>query len=195
MKHLFYTHFPHKGKTFGLLLLLLPCLLLLTGCKGNTYSKLLKQEKKVIDNYISRMDINVIDNAPKLAQGQCWGDKDYLSMPKYDNFYFHLVSPVDTTREKIVTGDIVNVRFRKYTLNEYGDTISYWTTDDAGDPLTFTVGTTATNNSCIGWHMAIMQMKYSGSECKIICPSTIGFDDDNSSVTPYGYDLKVTKRK
>jgi len=167
----------------------------LTACNNNTYSKLLKQENKLISSYISRMGIRIVSEEPTTTHGEKWEEKDYIAMPSYDHFYYHLSSTIDTTKDTIVSGDVVNVRFRKYKLDAYSDTINYWTTDDAGEPLTFTVGNMAETNACTAWHIAILQMKYSGSECKIICPSTIGFDDDNMSVTPYGYDLRVTKRR
>ena len=34
-------------------------------------------------------------------------------------------------------------------------------------------------------------MKYPNSQCQIIVPSKQGFDDDNTSVTPYIYILKI----
>lgn len=167
----------------------------MVGCKGNTYSKLLDKEKKVIANYVSRMGIRVLKSEPVVKQGEKWNDNDYIELPSYDRLYFHLSTPVDSTRDTLIVGDAVNVRYRKYTLDEYGDTISCWTTDDSGEPVTFVLGNTGDARSCAAWHLAIQQMKYSGAECKIICPSTAGFTEDNSSVTPYGYDLRVTKRR
>jgi FKBP-type peptidyl-prolyl cis-trans isomerase len=49
----------------------------------------------------------------------------------------------------------------------------------------------STSNTCSGWQIALQHMKHSGAECKIICPSKLGFTDQNSSVTPYGYDMKI----
>ena len=112
--------------------------LFMVGCKGNTYSKLLKKEQKKIKNYISRMDIRVVSSAPDVKQGESWPEKDYISMPTYEYFYFHLSTPLDTLRDVIHAGDVVNVRYRKYGLDSYTDTISCWTTDDAGEPITFT---------------------------------------------------------
>ena len=175
--------------------LLLPVMALMVSCKGNTYSKLLKKENKLIDNYMSRMEIQVMDKDPEVEQGECWPEKVYVPMPGLEHCYFHLSSPVDTTKDEILSGHVVNVRYRKYGLGNYPDTIQVWTTDDGGIPPSFTVGDMADPNACAAWHAAVLKMKYSGAECKIICPSTAGFDEDNSSVTPYGYDLRVTKRK
>ncbi len=167
----------------------------LAACKGNTYSKQIRQEAKEIDNYISRHNINILKEEPKLGHGERWAEKDYIALEGYDHLYFHLSSPIDTNAAKITAGDNINLRYRKYGLGTYTDTVSTWTTDDAGEPIDLVVGDYANTESCMGWHIAILHMGYSGAEGKIICPSTAGFSDDNSSVTPYGYDIKISKRK
>ncbi len=164
------------------------------GCSGNTYSKQIRQEKKLIDSYIARHNINVIYEEPKLSHGQKWGENDFLAVEGYDDLYFHLSSPIDTTAELLPNGTRVNLRYRKYGLDVYTDTVSCWNTDDQGDPVQLSVGT-VDNNSCTAWHVALRKMGRSGAECKIICPSTVGFMEDNASVTPYCYEMKVTKRK
>ena len=162
-----------------------------TGCTSNTYSKLRDREKQLIDSYMSRQGLRVLKSMPDVAQGAKWDEKDYVALEEYDQLYFHLVSAVDTTR-KLEAGDKVNVRFRKYSLDVYADTISYWTTDDAGEPIRLAIGITSGTYNCTGWQAAILAMGQEG-ECKIICPSVYGTSDDNSSVTPYCYDLKVTR--
>ncbi len=164
---------------------------LMTGCKENTYSKLRDKEKKLIESYIGRQGINVLSAMPDVPHGEFWNAKDFVALEEYDQLYVHLVSAVDTTR-RLAAGDRVNVRFRKYTLDVYADTVSYWTTDDAGDPIRLTVGSTSGTYNCTGWQAAILAIKQEG-ECKIICPSVYGTSDDNSSVTPCCYDLKVKK--
>ena len=49
----------------------------------------------------------------------------------------------------------------------------------------------SSEQSCTGWQVALKYMKYTDSECKIICPSKLGFSNENSAVIPYGYDLKI----
>lgn len=168
-------------------------LLTMSGCSGNTYSKLRNREKQLIDSYIARQHIQVRNTMPAVRQGERWDDNLYVALPEYDQLYFHLTSPVDSTTS-LVAGDKVNIRFRKYALTANADTISYWTTDDAGDPITLTVGPTTGNYNCTGWQAAILAMGYEG-ECKIICPSVYGPSADNASVTPYGYDLRITKKR
>lgn len=174
--------------------LLIALTITIAGCKGNTYSKLIKKEKKKIERYMSREGLRVLSSAPDVAHGEKWGEKDYIALDGYDYLYYHLSSPVDTNATRLALGDRINLRYRKYGLDAYTDTISYWTTDDGGEPITLVVGSTAANISCEGWRLAILQMGRSGSECRIICPSTAGFSEDNASVTPFVYDLKITKR-
>ena len=165
------------------LFLTLTIALLTTGC-NNTYSDLLKAEKKLIDSYIDR------------------SSTPYHGVSNYDYFYFYqtLKGPdsieVDGIKKSnaIALGDRVLIRYRKYGLEAYTDTISYWSTDDGGSPITFVYDfSNSTGVSCTGWHVAISQMGTYGSECKIICPSKLGFNSDNATVTPYGYDLHVEK--
>lgn len=158
----------------------------LVGCKGTTYSKLLKEEKKQIKNYISSQGIRVLDEMPEV-----WGEKDYYAIPGYDNIYIHIITDeMDSTSKPAELGAEIVLRYKKYSLKAYSDTIRYWTTDDGGAPIEFQLGNSADPFYCAGWTLAIQTMKYSGGHCYLICPSKLGFVEDNSSVTPYGYELK-----
>jgi hypothetical protein len=170
------------------------CLMLFCGCSGNTYSKQIREEKKLINSYIQKQGIRVLNEAPDVAHGQHWNEKDYVAVEGYDNFYYHLTTAADTTAADLTNGTRINLRYRKYGLTAYADTVNCWTTDDQGDPVQITLGTLG-NNSCSAWHIAIRKMGHSGAECRIICPSTIGFTEDNATVTPYVYDLKATRRR
>ena len=162
----------------------------LSSCKQNSYAQQLKDEKKLIADFIEREHINVIYEEP--ADG-VWGEKDYLDLKSegYDNLYFHLVSVGDTLTPAIIKGDKVVLRYRRYTLDVNPDTVSYWTTAQTGYPKEFTYMTDFTE-ACAGWHYAIKHMRYTDSEAKIINPSKLGFSDaEQATVTPYGYDLKI----
>ncbi len=165
------------------------CLLglgLLGSCTTNSYSDELNKEEKLIKSFISRNDIVVVEIEPEE-----WGEKVYLRVPGYDNLYFHLVSRGDTTTEVITSGETVLLRYRRYTLDAYADTTSYWNTLDSPYPIEVQY-LTSTTNSCTGWHIAIQYMKYAGAESKIICPDKLDLDDGSTKVIPYGYDLKIT---
>lgn len=169
------------------ILIILLAVVTLYSCKqkqNSTYSTDLKKEKALIKEYIKREGINILDKEPAV-----WGEKDYLAIEGYDYFYYHLSRQGDTTSTEVKNGDKIVLRYRQYSLDVYADTISYWTTDDGGYPVEFLHMNTNDTKACLAWHLAIKQMKYSGSECRIICPSKLGFTNDNYSVIPYVFDL------
>lgn len=179
-------------------LLVLGALCAMTSCTGNTYSSQLKAEKKLIQAYLEREKINVIHEIPE--DDKKWGEKDYYQVSGYDNLYFHLVKrgdPIHITAsgdtiatDEVIATETVVMRYRKYTLDTNADTASYWTVLDSAYPVEFTYLTDYTT-APKAWHAAVGLMKYSESECKIICPSKLGFSEDGNTVTPYGYDLKM----
>ena len=152
---------------------------------GNIYSDLLKEERKLIESYIQRQGITVVTEEPTE-----WAENVYWKIPDYDNFYFHLVERGDTTQDSITNGEYVLLRFKRYTLDAYADTLYNWNTLDSPNPIKLQYMVNS-EQSCTGWQIALKYMKYHDSQCKIICPSKLGFSDENSSVTPYGYDLKI----
>lgn len=167
-------------KTYLLLLLAV----LFIGCNRNVYSEALKAEEKLIESFIQRQGIIVVDEEPTE-----WEENVYWRVPDYDNFYFHLVERGDTSIAEIEAQDKVLLRFIRYTLDEYADTLRIWNTDDSKDPVEFQY-LVSSDLSCTGWQVALKYMKYHEAQCKIICPSKLGFSEDNSTVTPYGYDIK-----
>lgn len=169
---------------------LLLIVLAITSCKkNNVYSELLKQERELIEAFIQQQGIQVVTEEPSE-----WTGNTYWKVPDADNFYFQLVSLGDTTLDPVESGDNVAIRFKRYTLTEYADTLYNWTTDDSPKPIKFEYNPLrATSDlTCLGWQLAIKYMKYPKAQCKIICPSKLGFSEENSSVTPYGYDIKRT---
>jgi hypothetical protein len=172
-----------KKTSFIVLLVSIGCILI--GCNNNTYSDDLKEEAKLIENFIKRQGIQVVTEEPTE-----WGENVYWKVPDYDNYYFHLVNAGDTTTAELEAKEKVLLRYRQYTLEAYADTISYWTTLDSPYPIELQY-MVQSNASCGGWQIALQYMKHSGAECKIICPSKLGFTEQNSSVTPYGYDMKI----
>lgn len=171
--------------------ILLGVIALLGACKYGTYADLLKDEKHLISDFITRQQIHVIHDDP--VDG-VWNENDYLALDGYDNLYFHLVDKGQTDGDTVAVNDNIVVRYRKYTLNEIADTESYWTTLETPYPVEFKYGTDLVNG-CTAWHVAVKKMRFNNAQCKIICPSKLGFSADNTSVTPYGYDMKIQIRK
>ena len=172
-----------KGIFFGII----GIALLVTGCNNNTYSNLRKQEDKLIANYISRNGLQIVYDEP--TEDHVWGEKEYYKVSGVDNFYYHQIEQGDTS-QTIVANDLIVVRYKKFGLTEHADTLSYWSTLDQAYPVEFHY-LNYSECDAVGWHLAIKQMKYADSQCEIICPSKLGFETDNSSVTPYVYILKI----
>ncbi|MBQ7631946.1 MAG: DUF4827 family protein [Paludibacteraceae bacterium] len=175
---------------------ILVCVALVTiSCGNNTYSNLRDQEDKLIANYISRNNLNILKELPA---NDVWGANDYYKVPGYDHLYFHLISRgdsiavegTDTTDLRIVANDLIVTRYKKYQLYENADTLSYWTTLDQGFPYEFNYLNTSSCEA-VSWHEAVRLMKYPESQCQLIVMSKWGFDADQTSVTPYGYILKI----
>ena len=177
--------------------------LLTTACNNNTYSNLRVREDKLIDNYISRNHIVVLEEEPAL--NHVWAENEYYkkSVANYGYFYFHLIergdsiwvdsiSPteIDTIDLEIVSNDLIVTRYKQFDLTEYPDTLNYWTTLDLAYPKEFHYGNTS-ECEAMSWHAAVQLMKYPNSQCQMIVPSKMGFDSEQQSVTPYVYILKI----
>ena len=174
--------------------------MLCMGCSNNTYSHLRDVEDRLIANYIARNNLNILKEEPA---DDVWGEKDYYKVPGYDNFYFHLIERGDSVYIDTLTGgepdtidrtiqinDLIVLRYKRFDLTENPDTLSSWTTLDQGHPYEFHYMNTS-DCEAVGWHLAVKYMKYPDSQCQIIQPSNQGFSDEQNSVTPYGYILKI----
>lgn len=158
------------------------------GCNNNTYSNLRKQEDKLISNYISRNNLVIVTEEPDSTH--VWGEKEYYQVRGRDNFYFHLIQRGDTSASEIVANDLIVARYKKFGLTEDADTLSYWTTLDQAYPMEFHYGNSS-ECDIVAWHLAVGLMKYPDAQCEMIVPSKLGSSDDQTSVTPYVYILKI----
>ena len=96
-------------------------LLVAYGCNSNIYSEQLKKERKLIESYIARHGLIIVDTLPAADQ---WQENIYYRVPEGDNCYFHMVALGDTTFPEIEKDDEVLLRYKRYTLDEYPDTLS-----------------------------------------------------------------------
>ncbi len=180
MKHVIYI----LGIFFG-------SMMVFTSCKGNTYARLLQQEKDNIKTYMSVHNYEIFEG-DEPANDYDWAGHPnaWYKVKGYDYFYFRIDVLGDTTQKAIVPSEIAVVRYRRYTLTEPYDTASFWSTLNAPSPVEFAYLTDQTA-ACTAWHLAIGLMKYPDTQARIICPSKLGFTAEQNSVTPYGYDLKM----
>ena len=166
-----------------ILLLGLGILLLNTGCPGSrTYSQELDAEEKLIEEWLIRNNIVVLDEFP---EDSVFAENE---MYLYENgLYFQLLSKGegDTLRN----GDVFTLRYSQSTLDENPIVEDYLTTLDRPYPTEITSG--SLTNSCEGWQTAFAAMQRSESRAKVIVPSQIG--RNSSVVTPYFYELRIRK--
>ena len=185
----------------SILLSLIGLVIIASGCSSNTYSRLRDQEDRLIANYISRNNLQILKEEPSIDH--VWGEKEYYKVTGVDNFYFHLISRgdsvrydtisstrIDTVDLEIIANDLIVARYKKFGLMENADTLSYWSTLDQSYPYEFHY-TNLSECEATAWHLAIRLMKYPESVCEIIVPSKLGFNAEQSSVTPYVYILKI----
>ena len=177
--------------------------ILFTACNNSTYSYLRDEENKLINNYISRNNLVILEEEPSIDH--VWAENEYYhgDITYYGDYYFHLIERGDSVRIdsigpdkkdtidlEIVTGDVIVARYKQFDLSENPDTLSYWTTLDQAYPFEFHYGNTSECES-MAWHAAIGLMKYPNSQCQIIVPSKTGFANEQQYVTPYVYILKI----
>ncbi|MBO7457160.1 MAG: DUF4827 family protein [Paludibacteraceae bacterium] len=185
----------------SILLGLMGVALITIGCNNNTYSRLRDQEDKLIANYISRNGLQIVTEEP--GPDHIWGEKEFYKVAGVDNCYFHLISrgdsvridsisptKIDTVNLKIIANDLIVARYKQFGLTEHADTLSYWSTLDQAFPYEFHYLNTSECEST-AWHLAVRLMKYPDSQCEIIVPSKLGFSQEQSSVTPYVYIIKI----
>lgn len=163
-------------------------------CTDQTYAKQLKNEEKLIKDYLRRENINVLHSFPA---EDAWQPNDYVELDK--GMYFHL-EKAGAPGDSIKAGNLAIVRYKSYTLSLPTDSVVMWSTTDNTNPVTFVWGTT--DKACEGWLTALALMQRQYSEGKIIVPSKSGFStqapylnwsvsDDESSVTPRLYHLQL----
>lgn len=182
------------------ILLIIGAVVALCACETNkrNYSQEREIEDRLIENYIARCGIKVIETLP--ADDYVWQENEYYKVAGYDNLYFHLVKRGDSIKvtnsgdsieiDPIGQGQTILLRYKEYELTENSDTTRYWNTNDSPYPVEVKYdGYGDKSTSCEGWQVAMGLMKYPNSECKVIVPSKQGFSAAVQSVKPYGYDL------
>lgn len=179
-----------KRTNIFLHILFLSIIIIPGGCKDrdSVYSVQRKAEKKLIEEYIKRENIKVLDAFP--ADNQ-FADNEFVRTES--GLYFQLVD-AGTGTDTVAYNDKVIIRYKRWQLSAHSDTTSYWTTDESAYPLTFQYGVSS-DYSCEAWQEAVGYMKRNNSHAKLIVESKLGFSDDENSVTPYAYEIKIKIQK
>lgn len=168
-----------KIKFWGMMLLLMA----MVACESETnYSQLLKAEEELIEDWLTRNGIVLLDEFPA---DTVFGANEMYHFE--DGIYFQLIEKGvgDTLR----TGDKLVLRYRQSTLDLYPMVEDYWTTQDRPYPNEITYG--SLTNSCEGWQEAFELMKKSDAHARVIVPSKLGRND--SEVIPYVYEMKIRR--
>ena len=161
----------------------------LTSCDKDTriYAKELKAERLLVEDYIERNGLKIVETMPSEAAFQ---QNPKLYYHSTSGLYYRLERPGRTDLDSIQSGDklTIDMRYLEYTLTERADTADYWSPEVYPAWQQFTYGSSSTNMPN-GFLEAVSYMRRTESEAKLIVTSKLGFDA--SVVTPYGYHVKI----
>ncbi len=183
---LIFTLSKHMNKTKKLVGFTLLAFLLLWGVSCNeqtTYAEELKAEQRLIDAFLERNGIHVLQSWP---QDSVFMDNEYVLLD--NGIYFQLTDKGSGTDTARYGKDLILVRYLRYSLNEYADTTNYMQLDY---PVSFKFGDYNDESACAAFHEAVYYMKRTDAQARMIVPSKMGFSSDMRPATPYGYDLKI----
>ena len=170
-------------KLFGSIAVLLVFVLGFTACESSfNYSNLLKQEEKLIADYMKRNNYVLLDKFP---EDSVFAENEFYHYP--DGIYFQLVEKGSGDTAQVF--DKLVLRYKKSTLDYDAVVEDFWTTQDRPYPNEVVYG--SLTGSCEGWYYAIQAMKRSDAHARFIVPSKLGFSTDQNSVTPYIYEMKI----
>lgn len=171
---------------FIIVLLFMATVTCFFACKDDnvTYAEELKAERELIEDFISRQQIQVVKVMPTEFP---WPDKVYFKSET--GLYFRLTNRGDFEGEKIQSREQIATKYEQYGLGVNPDTISTQSTVQLPHPVEFTFGDYS--QACAAWHEAVGYMKYNNAEAQLIVPSKISFQNFSRPATPVGYDLTI----
>lgn len=157
-----------------------------------TYAKELAAEKALIEDYVKRQGIRVVDKMP--TDAEFLNDKK-LYYKSTSGLYYRLEKQGRLDKDTIAPGkDVLKIdsRYIEYTLDSKSDTVDYKSPNRYPYGATFVYGSSSTSTAS-AFQEAVYYMRRTEAEAKLIVPSKLGFS--TSVVTPYGYDLNIQFRK
>ncbi len=160
----------------------------------SNYADQVKAEKKLLADYISRQNIDVLED---VKFDSIYAPNQFVHND-LTGLYFQLLDK-GTGTDTVAVGDEVIVRYMKYDLTENPDTLFNMSTDDSLFGESFYWGDASSTNyykyACEAWHEAVGYMKFDGARAKLIVPHRIGFSSDKTPATPYGYEINIRVKK
>lgn len=150
---------------------------------GERYADKLKNQDKLIKEFIEREEIKVLENFPA---DSVFKSNEYVLTSS--GLYFQLTKK--GSGDEVISGNKVQVRYRQKTLEKGAILESFWTTQDAPYPKEVEYKVSMAED-CEAWHEAIGYMKKSDAECKIIVPGGIGFSVAQANLIPYFFEMKI----
>ena len=163
-----------------------------------TAQEYIREEKKAIDRFITRMEIDVISKYPtnhQFAENEYFKTNEGLYFQVVDSGRGKKINPfIDIEDVQVRFGFLVNV---KSYVSGYRDSI---VPPESILPMNFLSGPSgiygqpdpAYNFSCVGWAIPLQYVN-EGAVVNMIVPSSLGNSSDNTNFVPRFYkNLKYT---
>jgi len=171
---------------------LITLLLLVSSCQDRkTYADYLKDESRAIDLFISKHNLNILDEFPEDGK---FGDNDFYK-DKNTGVYFNVIHEGDTT-QNLQWKEEVYVRFSGLEYFMTDDTTKYSNFKSVFPEEIVFIGPVNSNNkssySNPGWVVPLSYVGHNG-KVKMIVPFDVGSSYDRSQYQPSYYELVTYK--
>ena len=155
------------------------------GCdKTKTYAEKLKDEKKAIDRYISRNELEILKEMPK---DTIFEPHQYFKTP--EGLYLNIINKQYNVlyNDSIRSGDEVNVRVKKRHFFMQYDLPSIYNWNDVPVTYRYTPGKSEGGDTPLAWDIALQYVN-NYALVRMIVPSVMGDSYDRNAVIPVQYD-------
>jgi hypothetical protein len=165
----------------------------MTSCgDAQTYARELERERALIDDFISRQNITVVNRMP--TEEEFLADTT-LFFRSSSGLFFRLDEPTNRPlSDTIVPGDrlLIYARWIEYTLTTRPDTMDFRSMPNF--PHGFTFSNVPPSTAPAAFLEAVRYMRGSGARARLIVPHRIGWNPLGAAI-PFGYDLEIRFRR
>jgi hypothetical protein len=175
-------------KLFNSIVLTLIGLLIITSSCNNkkTYADYLKEEKKAVDLFIKKNNLNILREFPKDGK---FADDDFYKDP-YSGVYFNIIDSGDSVKPQ--WKQTIYIRFRGLHYFKGDDTTRYSNYQSSfPEELTYVGAVSSATKSSytnVGWAVPLSYVGHKG-RVKMIVPFEMGSSYDRSYYHPTYYEL------